>query len=161
MYGRLSDSRFPQSIAVSFHLYKYEQRKSNGPDRANTPIRWMVPCEYANSRDGTARIVEIPGKTFRGSTCSSRVCALREECRPYSWRGRARSVEPSLCSTRESVELEDRRQSRTAPSRIIRAKAEELRAKLDVGKPAIAMAAHNGRKTCNRSGLQRGLGGAQ
>ena len=41
------------------------------------------------------------------------------------------------------------------------AKADALRAKLDVGKPAVAMAAHNGRKTCNRSGLQRGLGGAQ
>jgi hypothetical protein len=60
-----------------------------------------------------------------------------------AWRGRARSVEPSLCSTRESVEREDRRRSHTAPSRIIRAKADALRAKLDVGKPAIAMAAHN------------------
>ncbi len=39
--------------------------------------------------------------------------------------------------------MEDRRQSHTAPSRIIRAKADALRAKLDVGKPAIAMAAHN------------------
>ena len=57
--------------------------------------------------------------------------------------------------------VEDRRRSHTAPSRIIRAKADALRAKLDVGKPAVAMAAHNGRKTCNRSGLQRGLGGAQ
>ena len=70
--------------------------------------------------DRTARIIEIPAKTFRGSTCSSRVCALREECRPYGWRGRARSVEPSLCSTRESVDREDWRQSHSAPSRIIR-----------------------------------------
>src|SRR5271155_3478670 len=45
LYGRLSGSRFPQSNAISFHLYKYEQRKSNRQDRANTPIRWMGPCE--------------------------------------------------------------------------------------------------------------------
>jgi hypothetical protein len=37
--------------------------------------------------------------------------------------------------------MEDRRRSHSAPSRIIRAKADALRANLDVGKPAIAMAA--------------------